>query len=51
MCCKKRREHAIDIAHAIHIPVMMIYAAFKSAEAVETKGVKPLKGENYTPKL
>jgi hypothetical protein len=30
---------------------MMIHTALKSAQAVETKAVKPLEGENYTPKV
>lgn len=48
VCCKKRGEHAIGFAHASQIPGMLIHAALKSAQAVETKAVKPLKGENYT---
>jgi hypothetical protein len=38
-------------AHATPIPKMMIHTTLKSAQAVETKDVKPLKGENYTPKV
>jgi hypothetical protein len=30
---------------------MMIHAALRSAQTVETKAVKPLEGENYTPKV
>jgi hypothetical protein len=41
VCCKKRGERAIDIARAIHIPVTMIRTALKSAQAVETKAIKP----------
>jgi hypothetical protein len=29
----------------------MIHAALRSAQTVETKAVKPLEGENYTPKV
>jgi hypothetical protein len=51
ICSKTRGEHAIDIAPATQIPGMMIHAALKSAQTGEIKAVKPLKGENYTPKV
>lgn len=42
MCHKKRRKHAIDIAHAIQIPGMMIRTDLKSAQEIETKAVNLL---------
>jgi hypothetical protein len=51
MCCKKRGKHEIDIERATQFPDMMIHTTLKSAQAVETKAVKPLKGENYMPKM
>jgi hypothetical protein len=48
---EKRGERATDIARAIHIPEMMIYTTLKSAQEIETKAIKPLEGENYTPKV
>jgi hypothetical protein len=47
----QRGECAIGITHATQIPDMMIHTTLKSAQVVETKAVKPLKGENYTPQL
>lgn len=41
----------IGFAHATQIPGMMIHTTLKSAQGVETKAIKPLKGENYMPKV
>jgi hypothetical protein len=51
MCSKKRGKHAIDIARATQIHGMMIRTALESAQPVETKALKPLKGESYMPKV
>jgi hypothetical protein len=50
-CCKKRGQHAIDIACATEIRDMIIHITLKSAPGVKTKAFKPLKGENYMPKV
>jgi hypothetical protein len=42
MCRKKRGECAIDIAHGIQIPEMMIHTILKSAQEIEPKAVNLL---------